>query len=390
MVRIREYLCTAVVIGRSHINAMGLVRSLGEAGVFPLFIQIGSKRGFVCHSKWLSGSIVLKGIEELIPLLLSGEVLESGRRALLYTSADTNASVLDNAYDQLKDKYILPNSLRSGAITVLMDKYEQYILASSLGLLTPCTWILNCSDTGSLPYLPDQAFPCITKSFRSISGGKSNVFICNNNEELRNILTDVSCPKLLVQKLIPKSTEVCCFGFVSQEGQIFIESGMVYQNHKKDSYGTRFKIVNKQWIEENLPIDFIKRFISETKYNSGLFSFEFVTDLEGSNYFTEMNFRNDAYSYGSTIAGCNLPYLLYENIIEKKAFSDLTYTVRSCSVVNDFQDFFDEVTLKRGSVLNWLKDLRNFDGYLFLNKRDLFPVFSFFFRYFFDFFKKAC
>ena len=48
----------------------------------------------------------------------------------------------------------------------------------------------------------------------------------------------------------------------------------------------------------------------ETRYN-GPFSVEFLRDKNGTDYFTEMNFRNDGNAYCQTCAGINVPYIMY-------------------------------------------------------------------------------
>ena len=56
-----------VVLGPSHVNALGVVRSLGEMGVRPFFVQLGHRANFVRASKYLGGSTVVSTAEEIVP-----------------------------------------------------------------------------------------------------------------------------------------------------------------------------------------------------------------------------------------------------------------------------------------------------------------------------------
>ena len=101
---------------------------------------------------------------------------------------------------------------------------------------------------------------------------------------------------------------------------------------------------------------------------SGLFSFEFIKSSDNKLYFTEVNFRNDAYSYLLTVAGVNLPEMWYKQDI---CISNNFHEIYG---MNESFDFKLEV-IQKGKFLSWIKDLMVTTGFLLFNRKDLKPFF---------------
>lgn len=363
-----------IVIGPSHGNALGVIRSLGEENVSPFFLQVGKKSNFVRHSKYISGSDSVDNVEEVIPYLLQ-HFSDLSEKPFLIPTSDHCSAKIDEAYHILSNKYLMPHANKSGDIGKMMDKQWQHNLANKCGLRTPQTWVIG-KGSSSIP--EGIQYPCFTKSANSLNGGKTNTHICNDANELSCIMEETT-DTIQVQEFIKKNTELDLLGFVAPNGDVFIESGYFYLTFSETSYGNSNIHLSLGEIEKKFSIDTkrVKEFIRQTSYKAGYFSFEFLIDKENVAYFTELNLRNDAFTYGSTVAGCNLHYLLYKAIRGKSY--DFSDTISPKTILADVSDFCEHVlTLhNRRSLISWYQYFKSHDCYTIYNKRDKGPVFAY-------------
>src|SRR5699024_3363300 len=153
---------------------------------------------------------------------------------------------------------------------------------------------------------------CIIKPVCSFEGQKSDIRKFNNKNDLLSYLEILKedYKNVMIQDYIDgvDSKMVGLVGFVAQSGEVFItgimnKAGESTLNTGSTSYGAFSE--NKF----NLDLNRVKEFISKTEYR-GIFDFDFKYS-NGKSYFIEMNFRNGALSYASTVAGVNILYLWY-------------------------------------------------------------------------------
>lgn len=360
---------SVVVVGPSHVNALGVVRSLGEMGVRPFFVQLGHRANFVRASKYLGGSTVISSAEEIVPYLTElGRKLET--KALLIATSDQSTAIVSQAYDKLSRFFYLPHSIDGGGLEFKMDKLWQHNLASKYGIRTPKTWTI---DNSSFDDIAQITYPCFTKSRNSLAGGKSNSYICDNQRELKEILSQTS-DEIIVQEQIKRVTEVDLLGFVDDEGSICMPTGYYYLNLKESSYGTKAIHDSSEQIEKKFDLDdrAIVNFIQAIGYRCGFFSIEFLIDQDNRALFTEINLRNDAHTYGATQYGANIHYGLYAKIHKIKSKEWLRLK-RPQTMIADQLDFFDTVYKRRKSIWQWSREVKQFDSRLLLNKRDPLP-----------------
>lgn len=367
--RFKNSFSSVVIAGPSHVNALGVVRSLGEMGVKPYFVQLGSHANFVRASKYLGGSTVISTAEEMIPYLtVLGERLET--KALLIATSDQTTAIVSQAYDKLSRFFYLPQSIDGIGLELKMDKLWQHDLATKYGIRTPKTWIV---DNSSFDDIAQITYPCFTKSRNSLAGGKSNSHICHNQEELKEILSQTS-DKIIVQEQIRRVTEVDLLGFVDDEGTICMPTGFYFLSLKSNSYGTKAFHDSAEHLGKKFDLDLnvISDFIQATGYRCGFFSIEFLVDQENRTFFTEINLRNDAYTYGATQYGANIHYGLYAKVhkIESEEWLRLQ---RPQTMIADQLDFFDTVYKRKISIWQWIREVKQFDTRLLMNKRDPLP-----------------
>ena len=123
--------------------------------------------------------------------------------------------------------------------------------------------------------------------------------------------------------------------------------------------------------------DAVEKFIRRIGY-SGLFSVEFIRAKDGTDYFLEINMRNDGNAYCVKSAGVNLPYIW----AYYQAFGVMPDTPTSFSkpiyFIPDFNDL--KVALKQDGLLRWLRDFKNAQSHSIYNKNDMGPFRFEFFR----------
>ena len=337
--RLKVSLPPVVVVGPSLVNALGVVRSLGEMGVRPFFVQLGYRANFVRASKYLGGSTVVSTVEEIVPYLtVLGRKLET--KALLIATSDQTTAIVSQAYDKLSRFFYLPHSIDGVGLEFKMDKLWQHDLATKYGIQTPKTWIV---DNSSFDDIAQITYPCFTKSRNSLAGGKSNSHICYNQGELKEILSQTS-DKIIVQEQIKRITEVDLLGFVDDEGSICMPTGYYYLNLKESSYGTKAIHDSSEQIEKKFDLDdrVILNFIQAIGYRCGFFSVEYLIDQDNRALFTEINLRNDAHTYGATQYGANIHYGLYAKVHKIESEERLRLK-RPQTMIADQLDFFDTV-----------------------------------------------
>lgn len=357
-----------VIVGPSHVNALGVVRSLGEMGVKPLFLQLRRETNFVRSSKYLSGSDVVDSAEEIVPYLI-----EMGRRSesksLLIPTSDQVSDIVSHAYEKLSSYYFLPHSIDGVRLGEKMDKLWQHDLANRCGLQTPRTWVISQTNQDAVNKI---TYPCITKSRSSLEGGKTNTHICASRTELDKALLNAT-DKVIVQEQIQRKTEVDLLGYVDDSGKIWMPSGYYYLNLKKDSYGTQMIHDSVEHISDRYGIDIsvVQDFIRATGYRCGYFSVEFLIDKYGNAFFTEINLRNDAHTYGATQLGANIHYGLYAASYKVKTHK--FHIEHPVKVIADQQDIFDNVYRRKMSLWHWIREVKQFDVCILCNKKDLMP-----------------
>ena len=127
---------TAIVLGDSFNNTLGLIRSLGEGGIDQRLILVGEQdRLFVSSSKYLSKGKVLKikCIEDSLELLKS--LADSSHRQVIICTNDIAATFVDAHEEELSLTYLTP--MRGRHLGDYMNKDMQCQLAQACGFDVP-------------------------------------------------------------------------------------------------------------------------------------------------------------------------------------------------------------------------------------------------------------
>ena len=322
-----------IVVGGNHHNTLAILRSLGEKSIKSKLIVItGDKKPFVSYSKYISSCIVLSSYDGIKDAMF--KLKTDKEKPVVIACSDIVSSYLDQNRDELSQHFILPCADIQGRITTLMDKDTMAHLAVECGIIIPKSWVVDTKN-----YDVEQFdYPCIIKPLASIEGSKTDIYICENKEELAKRISEVKCQKVQIQKFIDKDIEFQLIGCSLNGGETVIIPGA----------------------------SVILRY-------SGLFSLEFLRGKDGRDYFMEINFRNDGNSICVTASGMNLPYIWYLYNCGLSYSEELCYDkMKEVIVMPEFDDFAN-VKNRTISLWHWLKDIKRTDRFMEFSKYDQKP-----------------
>lgn len=288
----REYI---VFVSKEHYNPLGIIRTLGEAGIKPIVVIVEGDLKFVGQSKYVKKKYYVKSTEEGVDLIFS-KFASNNYKSFILTGDDVTVMTLDKHYDKLKDYFYFYNAGQTGRITHFMNKDNMIEVANKHGLNVAKTWKVNVGDIPE-----DIEYPIMTKAINSFGEEwKDIVFICHNNAELNKAYSRMKSKEILLQQYVEKIDEVSFDGFsVCQGGQVTILTEVYQEYCIPDKYSPYWDVRNNTDLDTT---EKIKKIIKEIGLE-GIFEFEFMVDKEKKLWFLEINFRNTALGYSTTAAG---------------------------------------------------------------------------------------
>lgn len=348
-----------------HYNPLGIVRSLGEAGIKPIVLLCCPHTPkLVNKSKYIGELHCFLSIEDGFNYLISHYSNER-LKPFIYNGSDNITLLLDSHYDELKDNFYFTNG--QGGIKKYLDKYEVTQLAKECGIDIPGEEYLK---RGEMP--TSLRYPIITKASTSAGGGnwKADSVVCKTPDELKEAYKKIKSEMVLVQEFIPKKNEYCVDGISINGGEeVYMPYAASYLRLPKDNYG------GAMWLYpiENKELDYkIKEIIRKSKF-SGIFCIEFLMGEDGKFYFLEVNYRNSGWSYAYTSNGFNLltrwAGATLENRIDVSDFTPNKYFT-AIAEMDDYQKF---VMTKKISLSSWIRDLFKADCLFIWNFKDIRP-----------------
>lgn len=353
--------------GGNHHNSLGVIRALGEFGCNVELITIGStKKNYVASSKYVKKHYALSDIKELAAFLLYRQPSVDGKKEILISCADDVTEHLNTFRDRLSERYMLPGVPEQGKMSELMDKTTMIDIAAKVGILSPEVW--------SLPDEMDNVkYPCITKVHLSSHGGKSDIVICKNREELDSFLK-VNNDDVFAQNFVDKKEEVQLIGCSINGGEDVIIPGMSKVLRSQPNTNTGFLEYGPIDTFYSDTVEKAKLFIKDCKY-SGLFSFEIMRGIDDKIWFLEINFRNDGNAWCVTKAGVNLPVIWVKSCLGEDYTSEIK-TPNKIVMMPEFQDI-KLVLQRKVSICQWLKDWKRTDFFMEYDKNDPKPFWQY-------------
>lgn len=362
----KNHIC--IVFAQEHYNPLGLIRCLGENGINPVYISVKRRGEVATKSKYISNLHRVNSVQEGYNLLIEkyGN-FDYAHRPFVLFSDDKTVGFCDKYYDELKNKFIFFNAGKAGRINEFMDKYKVMQIARKYGFNVLDSYVISKTDE-----IPEKlVYPIITKDISPNSGAwKSDVFICNNENELREALQKIQSPTILVQHFVDKKNEYALEGFSVSNGEdIHVCTAMTWK-YLIPGYYSPFH--NVTMFKDKEMEAHLKSIFKEIGYE-GIFEVEFLIDKDGTYYFLEINFRASAWNYTTSVAGMPLSYLWVKSMIngkildcDKKQFNDFT----SMSEIIDYGKRVDGCVV---SLAEWLRDFKEAKCTYYYNANDIGP-----------------
>lgn len=370
----------AVVVGGIHHNTLGVIRSLGDNkvvkfNVFLLLIDPDLRvNNYVAKSKYVKTINVgiVKSDDDIIEYLLDLSK-DKKKRVVVCCSDGSSEKIIEN-YNILSKYYYLPSS--SLKISDLSTKCFQFQIAKKIGFKIPSTALIEKGKSFSW-----NLFPCITKPEKStIGGGKSDIYISNNSDELSKAIDNTISKSIFVQEFIKKKMEYQLIGCSLNHGERVIIPG--YTKILRQPFNT-----NTGYLEyipiDKLSYDYqaILNFMRTIGYD-GLFSLEFLRSDNDDDYFLEINLRNDGNGFCVKSAGINLPLIwCYYQVYNEIPPVRLSFT-KPIRFMPEFPDF--KIGVKKVGLFKWIYQFLSAKSHAVLNAKDIKPFFcklsSFFFH----------
>lgn len=360
-------------------NALGVLRSLAQAGITPILIYLIEKNHLpvLIKSRYAKNIHKVQDYEQGLQILLTYG--DERNKPFVYICDDSELSFIDDHYNLLKDKFYLFNAGKQGRINELMDKNVLCEYALSCGLRIPRKEVVFTGDIPkSLPY------PVITKTLKSIYGGwKADSYICHSEEELLQAYKRIRSHELILQEYISKKNELGFMGYSINGGEkVFIPSQYSYFRFSDNGYGHYMyftPVQDKQLLEK------VKSLIRKCNF-TGCFEVEFLIDKNDAPIFLEINFRFSYWNFALTYGGCNCPLEWAQAMLN----GDITSLelIHKYTAINEPGDFGQSVRHHKISIFQWLNDIIKADKCYIFNKKDPMPAISFWWHKFFRALKK--
>ena len=367
-----------IVFALEHYNPLGMIRSLGENGISPVYFSIKRKREVATYSKYVSKIYRANSVEEGYQLLLKeyGN-FDYEHRPILTFSDDKTIGYFDLHYDEIKDKFICYNAGRSGRINEFMDKKNILDLARKHGFNVLDSYVVK---KGQIPN--GISYPVITKDISPNSGSwKSDVFICQNEKELKKAYETITSPEVLIQRFVNKKNEYALEGFCINHGdEMMIVTSLTWKYLIEGYYSPYHDVMpfNNKDMEDKL-----QKMFKEIGFE-GVFEVEFLIDQDDTYYFLETNFRASAWNHTGSIAGMPLSYLWVKSTLDGHIDPNAKKDFKPFTDMSEVIDFGKRVDSGKISLAQWLLEFKQAKGTYFYDENDPEP-FKVLFKYWEDF-----
>ena len=311
-------------------NAYGMARSFYE--------EYGQTSHAICkgafhicqHSKLISIDITEPNLEDdevFVHTLRSFANAHPQQTMVLVPCGDNYTKMLVRNQDDLRD-YFLFSIMSPNQFDLLSTKDHFYDTCLRFGLAFPQTDEVTL-DTWC-DYQPPFPYPIIVKPSNSVAywnceyPGKKKAFVCDNENELRQILSGVYSSNyhdaMIIQDFIPgddtRMRVMNCYS--DRNGRVTMQclGNVVLEEHTPLGIGSYGAIMTGYNEDINTRI---KGFLEEIGY-IGFSNFDLKYDeRDGSFKLLEINPRQGRSSYFTTASGKNLARYLIQDILEQRS-----------------------------------------------------------------------
>lgn len=338
----------AIVLGSKGVNATGLIRSLGMAGLSVTFASMYSK----IESRYAENYLRLPEDMKLWVDILKIHCKALDKKPVVYPVDDITAYFIDDNYMTLSEFATIPHA--QGRMRELADKTVMAELAREVGLYVAPFKKCTIQKLEARPV----GLPLIIKPLAAFAGGKGDIRICRTEEDYNDaikLLKRKTYEQVMVQKLIEheEQYEIGLMGCSFPDGRVILPATIKkVRSYPAGRGSTSYAQVVNGFC--GLDIEKVKSLVRKTGY-IGVFDIEMIVS-DGMTYFIEINYRNGQYGFALTKAGYNIPVNWFrgmngETVGEPGTISEIFY-------MNERDDFLH---VKHGEVSRkqWIREFRN-------------------------------
>ncbi len=370
-----ESTAPVVVLGNDEV-ALGIVRDLGVKGV-PVLVVGPDANGPAFASRYAAARRCtdphhdeegfIEDLEAIAPLLPS--------RAVLFPAHDDFVFAASRYKDRLEGHFDVP-VMPWKHMRLVADKEEQLRLAWRAGIDTPATAFIHSGDDLGLA-VERVAFPAVMKPLVPMAFVRAKGFKAvriESSRDLRDTYERLSgFGPVLVQEFVPgDDAELEIAGTYhdarSQCRAIF--TGRKLRQHPRNLGVTR--LGESRWSAEVAGLTV--RLLAEARYR-GVSDVEFKFDVrKGRHLLMEINARHGYWTPLARIAGVNLSYVAYQDVIGRPFRSRSQRDgVRWSDLLRDGPDSLKEWRRGDLSLSEWLGPLSGVRVDAYLSLRDPIP-----------------
>lgn len=355
-----------IVFGNDHTNTLGVIQSLASEGISVLPLLFGDRTGIVKASKYVQRIESASDADACVKRLLKLNVSE---RTPIIACCDSAALSIDKAKDNLTALgYVFEHSTIHHSLFPYFEKDIQVGLAKDSGLNVPLSVKVD-----KIEDIPEEfVYPCLIKPLVSCHGGKGNIKICKNHDELLSNYKNLKdTPQVILQQYIERDYEVSILGCGTSDGHCIIPA----VENKLTLYP---KYVGLECLAEVVELEDEEIIAGITKLVKaigyvGVFSVEMMhSKTDGRYYFTEINLRNDGAQSFIYKYGVNLPLLHVQDLLGEEFTIPTEF--RPGYYIWDMHHF-KSLLCRDISIKQWWNELRKSKGLLMYSKEDIKPFF---------------
>ncbi len=308
-----------IIIGIGFSSRLGLIRAAAQSGAEIDVIVVGHEKNtpIDCYSKYVKNVYYCKGNNKTrLMQILTDQCANPEQKAVLIPANDFAASVLDKNLTVLEKHFFVPNIRhQQGAITDWMNKEKQKALAEACGLNVANSTHVDIINGAY--QLPDGIhYPCFTKTRAYTTGYKQTLHKCDNEQELRHVLTSLGNKyhdmTIMVEDYKEIDTEYAVVG-VADDHEVIIPGVIEILSMAKGSdrgVALQGKIMPTTSFETL--IEKFKKLMQGIGF-TGLFDIDFYKS-GNDYYFGEINLRIGGSGYAVMKMGVNLPAMFVKSI----------------------------------------------------------------------------
>lgn len=314
-----------IIIGHGYTSRLCVIRSVAQLGCDITVIVIAgkkkdgslnTKKPIDCYSKYVNRILYCKSDADMLIQLLLEKCVDSNQKVVIIPDSDFSAVVIDSNQDKLKEHFLFPHiNHEQGAVMKWMNKEKQKEMAMSVGLNVAESISVEIKD-GKYLFPKHVHYPCFTKTQLFLNRNKQTLKRCNNSDELKENLDEISLEYgnliIMIEEYKEIEKEYAILGF--SDGREAIIPGVIQILNLAHGvhYGVacRGKVMPVDGYEELL--EKFKHFVLRVGF-VGVFDIDFYL-CDGVFYFCELNLRIGGSCYAITKMGVNLPAMMVKNL----------------------------------------------------------------------------